>query len=57
MPHGAGGCTASATESAILKGIRDMKRQQQQGEYFRRDKRVEARTETDAREDLPDKRN
>ena len=31
MPHGAGGCTASATESAIMKEIRDMKRQQQQG--------------------------
>ena len=34
VPHGAagdGGCTASATESAILKEIRDTKRQQQQG--------------------------
>ena len=59
VPHGAGGCTASATESAILKEIRDMKRQQQQGmeKILDEIRELEARTETDAREDLPDKRN
>ena len=51
VPHGAagdGGCTSPATESAILKELRNLKRQQQQG--------MENIRETDAREDLSDTR-